>query len=317
MLPRKYGYSIEPNKILVVQSAKDNKAIVAQALGEFLDHKDDVSLYEILLGYADDEERMQRLRTHDIPPDEIRRLIDEYNCGPQGADAPRPSSMPDTHDPTPTTSGVSRAPSASRLPSTAVSAANGDRKLDGPRDASPPTSRGPLSLKDPGIAEIYFGSCSTPRDATPGDSTGSSDFMRTTAGSEPSLTMEEKLEIECRGRAAATLKLEELGWQVEKMAQMNPGFDLRAQKDGKQILIEIKSHLRKCNVVDLPIRQYGEYLRTNEGDGAICWQLWNIENIEAGPEPIRIQPYDEIPQEALSTKQLRVDLRLCRPIRLE
>jgi hypothetical protein len=123
-----------------------------------------------------------------------------------------------------------------------------------------------------------------------------------------SLTEEEKAQLEEAGRCITRRELETMGYTVENMPQENPGFDLRATKDGEELRVEVKAHTGKATVVDVTQRQYKEYL----GQQGYRWELWNVEHLaENDTEPVAITRYDDIPDDALDARTFRVDLRKC------
>ena len=93
-----------------------------------------------------------------------------------------------------------------------------------------------------------------------------------------------------------------------KKGQSNPGFDLRAKKDGKELHIEVKAHSGRATVVELTHREYKEYL-SRQG---YRWELWNVEYLmEDDSNQVVITRYDQIPDDALDTRTYRVDLKKC------
>lgn len=123
-----------------------------------------------------------------------------------------------------------------------------------------------------------------------------------------SLTDAEKAELEEVGRVLAARELESMGFSVEKMPQGNPGFDLRAKKDGDELRVEIKAHSGRATVVDVTQREYKEYL----GQQGYRWELWNVEHLADDDfHPVVITRYDQIPDDAIDARTFRVDLKRC------
>jgi hypothetical protein len=92
------------------------------------------------------------------------------------------------------------------------------------------------------------------------------------------------------------------------MSQGNPGFDLRAKKDGDELRVEVKAHGGRATVVDVTQREYKEYL----GQQRYRWELWNVEHLaEIDASPVLITRYDTIPDDALDVRSFRVDLKRC------
>lgn len=105
--------------------------------------------------------------------------------------------------------------------------------------------------------------------------------------------------------------MEKEEWAVEEMPFENPGYDVKANKDNQEMYIEIKSHLRDSNNVDITIRQFKEYIKNKAGNENVHWELWNVENLSIDAEDVRIARYTEIPDEALMAREFKVDLRKC------
>lgn len=122
------------------------------------------------------------------------------------------------------------------------------------------------------------------------------------------LTDAEKSKLEEAGRDRAARKLEKMGYSVEKMPQDNPGYDLRAKKDGEELRVEVKAHSGRATVVDITQREYKEYL----GQQGYRWELWNVEHLaEDDPDQVVITRYDQIPDDALDVRAFWVDLKKC------
>ena len=98
------------------------------------------------------------------------------------------------------------------------------------------------------------------------------------------------------------------------MPQSNPGFDIRATRQGVELRVEVKAHTGSASIVDVTKREIEECSRQEAREG-IRWELWNVENLSAAvPSPIRITRYDHIPDDALSERILALDLRKCTPV---
>jgi hypothetical protein len=74
----------------------------------------------------------------------------------------------------------------------------------------------------------------------------------------------------------------------------------------------VKAHLGEASTVDLTARELREYLRCQSQDGKDKWQLWNVENLEAGTGKVRVKRYDHIPDNALEERSFQVVLRRCK-----
>ena len=102
-----------------------------------------------------------------------------------------------------------------------------------------------------------------------------------------------------------------MGYAVELMPPNNPGFDIRATKDGKELKVEVKGHKGTARIVALTIREYNEYNEYKEDQ----WELWNVENLSADiAERVVLTRYDSIPEEAMKTRTFGVDLAQCHAV---
>lgn len=118
--------------------------------------------------------------------------------------------------------------------------------------------------------------------------------------------------VERRGREFATRKLKELGFDVTPMPTTSPGYDLLAKKAAEILRVEVKAHLSKAKIIDLPIGEFREYARSKVRVDNDRWELWNVEQLGGDSSTaVEITRYAEIPEEAIEAKLLRVDLRQC------
>lgn len=51
-----------------------------------------------------------------------------------------------------------------------------------------------------------------------------------------------------------------MGYRVEVMPLVHPGFDLLAKKDEIELRVEVKSHVGRSNIAEITHRQYKEYV---------------------------------------------------------
>jgi hypothetical protein len=92
----------------------------------------------------------------------------------------------------------------------------------------------------------------------------------------------------------------------------NPGYDLLATKENETLRVEVKAHLKSATKIDLSIREWHEYATWKESTGDVRWELWNVENLcDESTAPIRISRCTEIPEEAVETSMMRVDVSRC------
>jgi hypothetical protein len=227
---------------------------------------------------------------------------------------------PPSDSPTPTSVQPAAAPTATEQPTEPIGPVTTGLPKAGGKAPEPatttPEEREPLGLKDPETAEYELGGGVTQPARGGGGSSGGGDGAGGGggAGSVP-LSKEESNEIEMAGRVIAGRALrEKLGYEVEPMPLENPGFDLKATRDGEELRAEVKAHLGMATVVDdLTARQYNEYVGSKTKGAEYKWQLWNIENLKDDAGKVLITRYDDIPEEALDAKLFKVDLKKCIP----
>jgi hypothetical protein len=127
------------------------------------------------------------------------------------------------------------------------------------------------------------------------------------------------LKIERCGRKFAAKLLEDRGYSVEQMPQENPGFDISATKEGKELRVEVKAHLQEASSVNITRTEVKESVRCNQGKDKhkVRWQLWSIENLsEDAPAPI-LRRYGTVVDDALTPIEFVLDLTKCIPISTE
>ena len=66
---------------------------------------------------------------------------------------------------------------------------------------------------------------------------------------------EDKAALETCGRHFAAKRLESLGYKVTPMSQGNPGFDLKGEKPGDTIEVEVKAHAGESSSVFITQRE--------------------------------------------------------------
>jgi hypothetical protein len=132
--------------------------------------------------------------------------------------------------------------------------------------------------------------------------------------SRTNVSYDDRMAIEESGRSAAEKKLIEQGYQVLQMPVLNPGFDIKAKKDGVELRIEVKAHRSKASTIELTKTEYKEYIRCQELDNTI-WELWNIENLSRTIEDnITISRYQLLSEDAFKTSMLTINLNKCIPL---
>lgn len=280
-----------------------NETELAQALAKALDVRSEADFYENLLRCSDDRQRKEKLLSKGIADAEIDRCLREYSGPPaeeEHDEGPRKPTMGEQGGSTSQTpSGVS---SQGQQHKQSPAGQPGEIS-EGTPSRSPESGKQSLRLKDPSTTRYVLGS-----PPSGGAGTGGSGEDRGTKREGRSLTDAEKAELEEAGRALAAHELETMGFSVEKMPQGNPGFDLRAKKDGNELRVEVKAHSGRATVVDVTQREYKEYL----GQHKYRWELWNVEHLaENDVSSVVITRYDTISDDALDVRTFRVDLKKC------
>ena len=301
----KKDWGVKNHTLLIVAGEGSRESFLAQALADFLDATSDAEFYENLLRCGSDDDRRKKLLSNNVPPDEIDRLLREYREEP--VEPPGPE---DESGVVPVLEPVPRKQPEQPRGSVPPPAPSPPPPGSGPSLGPPPSPPSPLRLKDPRTAPIDLATDESAPGAH-GESGGGGTRGGPTGGEDSQLSHDEKLEIERCGSCFAKRKLEENGWDVEEMPHFNPGFDLKATKDGQELRIEVKSHRGPSLVVELTIREYKEYVAC-EKLSAVTWQLWNVENVETAAPTAQVTCYEKIPEEAFQVGQLSVDLRQCR-----
>jgi hypothetical protein len=122
---------------------------------------------------------------------------------------------------------------------------------------------------------------------------------------------DDKAALEQCGREFAAKKLANMGYTVTPMSKHNPGFDLKAEKPGGILKVEVKAHGGNASSVFVTQREWEEYLRTRDLSGQ-AWELWNVENLAKsfGKKPT-IQRVRHIPKSAKKESGYWIDLNQC------
>jgi hypothetical protein len=129
------------------------------------------------------------------------------------------------------------------------------------------------------------------------------------------LTQQEKDAIEIQARKVAKRELENQAYSVESMPLGNKGFDLRATRNQKVLLVEVKGHRGASYIAQVTEAQVQECERCAEPGSHEVWQLWNVEHLGASdPHEVTITAVCRIPPEARRADRYRVDLRKCEAV---
>ncbi|WP_457653088.1 sacsin N-terminal ATP-binding-like domain-containing protein [Rhodocaloribacter sp.] len=281
-----------------------NEVDLARALAKTLDTRSEADFYENLLRCNNEHQRKEKLLSKGIADAEVERCLREYKERPDEK-APDEGEAVNTTSQPPQTGGNSPRPSdGSRRQDDEQPSSMQQGNKAGGQLASEDTPKESLRFKNANTAPYHLGIPPAPISEL-ADSNGGG-----TGGdhAEHRLTVMEKTELEKTGREFATRELKKMGYAVEEMPPENPGFDLRATKDGEELRIEVKTHAGRATVVYITHRQYKEYLSQH----GYRWELWNVEHLsENDVHMVVITRYPSIPDEALNARTLRVDLRKC------
>jgi len=282
-----------------------NETELAQALAKALDVRSEADFYENLLRCTDDRSRKQKLLSKDIADAEIDRCLREYSESPVEGKHDKGSGKPTNGERGGSTSQARSSDSSREQKPKESPGEQPGGSSKGTPSGSQESGKQPLCLKDPGKTKYVV-------DSPPSGGAGTGSSERGAGGGTErewrSLTDAEKAELEEAGRVLAARELESLGFSVEKMPQANPGFDLRAKKDGDELRVEVKAHSGRATVVDVTQREYREYL----GQQGYRWELWNVEHLAYDDShPVVITRYDQIPDDAIDARTFRVDLKRC------
>lgn len=279
-----------------------NQTELAQALAKALDIRSEADFYENLLRCTKDCQRKEKLLSKGIADVEIDRCRREYLRPPAeeghgpSLEQPTPDEPDGSISPPPSNNGI-----GGQQPKESIADEwNGTLK----KPLEPHESgKTPLLVKDSSTVPYDLG-CPPKKDEHIGGVGGDG----ATAQEDRSLTDTEKAVLEKTGREFAARELERMGYLVEMMPQSNPGFDLRAKRNGDELRVEVKAHSGRATVVDVTQREYKEYL----GQQGYRWELWNVEHLaENDAHDVSITRYDTIPDDALDVRTFRIDLKKC------
>jgi hypothetical protein len=281
-----------------------NEAALAQALAKALDVRSEADFYENLLRCTSEAQRKEKLLSKGIADAEVERCLRDYSGRPPKEEQEEDPKRPVKGGPE---GNTSEAGSAGGGQSQHRTQGSGEQQGEKPEGGSrPPDAReGRLRLKPASTVDYILGGPPEPGGGHSGGAGGGG-----TGQEGRSLTDAEKAELEKAGRVLAARELERMGFSVEEMPSGNPGFDLRARKNGEELRIEVKAHTGRATVVDVTQRQYKEYLGRDAG--GYRWELWNVEHLtENDTGQVVITRYDNIPDDALDARTFRVDLKKC------
>jgi hypothetical protein len=90
------------------------------------------------------------------------------------------------------------------------------------------------------------------------------------------------------------------------------GYDLRAEKPGHVLRVEIKAHGREAKSVFVTKREWDESRVKDLGGQEDRWELWNVENLVGESARTKITRYGNVPEDARSQEVgYWVDLNMC------
>jgi len=270
-----------------------------------LRRKAEQEFYEILLRCENEEERRAKLRQKGVRDEGIGMFLEEY----YGTALP-PSEPPSE----PRSSGTSTSIILERISPAEKTGAGPSQE---PVVESPPKQETSpqVSLVDP--KKISWQQIKSTGTTTTIETDDSFKYAPTSPNSETfsgtsSLSQEERRRIEKVSRQVCRKRLEEEGYVVEEMPEDHPGFDLKASKDGRTKLIEVKGHAGSAAKVEISIRQIMAYLKP-ETHGGDSWELWNVEHLRVNGRPPEIQIFTTLNLDQLEAKSFYVDIREQRP----
>jgi hypothetical protein len=299
-IPRHFVVEHGNNRIILQKNSWGNYIVFAQALAEYLGNKE-YDFYENMIRCNSDEEREDKLRAKGLIDADIALVQEFYG---------------DNREFVPNNSSYKEDNSDSQQNSNGKTLTNGSGQSDkDTHDASNGQSTEEiniveLNLVDANTIDYEVGTLVK-------DSDGGGGFGQGHTGTKnvvlPTLSQEQKIEIEKCGRLIVKRRLQEKGYKVIEMALDNPGFDLKAVKDEeRELRIEVKAHRGKANTIELTTREYKEYIESK--NGSYNWQLFNVEYLDetvSSGAKVTVTPYINIPDYALDAKTFRVDLKQC------
>lgn len=297
------NWALDNNFIFLSEETLHHKtwwSDVSQGLARLLQRKADQEFYEILFRCENEEERRAKLRRKEVREENIEKFLEEYH----GAAPPPPD-----HASEPRSSGTSSSPTLERrTPVEKIGAGPSEEVAvkPAPIHGIPPQ----VSLINPnkisGCHPIESTeTLTTERGINSGSSSCSSNGIS-------SLFQEERWKIEKVSRQVCRKKLEDEDYVVEEMPEDHPSFDLKASKDGRTKLIEVKGHVGSAAKVEISTRQLEAYLKP-EIHGGNTWKLWNVEHLGENGRPPQIQIFTTLDLDQVEAKSFYVDIRKQRP----
>lgn len=300
----------------VCESADHAMPYLAQALAESLEVKRDADFYENLLRCKSENVIKSKILTKDaIDELNLGRYLNEYHSSEEEELTASETERSVENTENLTSDRVQEASQAARTSDTSSRRPDNFVEIEG---TSPPsgtvrtTSSPELCLKDPETAPYKVDDTIDTQGAFYGGGEGGGIGGEIGSGAQHTLTQEERDSIEDCGRKVVERELRNKGYEVEQMPRNNPGYDIKATQQNETILIEVKAHLLRASQIILTIRELKEYhrrLTTEEGD--VKWQLWNVQNLAVSGPTIQIAYYENIPEEAIRSKDFIVDLNKC------
>ncbi|MEM4408443.1 MAG: DUF3883 domain-containing protein, partial [Candidatus Caldarchaeum sp.] len=285
-----------------------NEQYIASAIAEALGVPSQEDFYENLLRIQNEAELRERLLEKGLNDADLRSALEKWydDEGLKPEESVEEELEEELEESEESVFGDSSAPSTP-FSREVVTPSDRDRSAVGSLGLTPPSDPEPkeepkLRLVDPKTCKYRIRS-GLRRDGNR-DSTGDGVNFRyfpTTLMSD-----EQRRQVEQTGRQLVIRHLEEQGYEVIEMRDHNPGYDIRARKEGVEYHIEVKAHVGRASKVTLTIREYLEYAKQD----SYQWQLWNVENLEEGKVP-SITIYTNIPTDALEVKSFTVDLNRC------
>jgi hypothetical protein len=316
--------------VLLLAAETANVMMLARALAQTLDLRS-ADFLENLLRCCDDSERKAKLRTENIPSDQIDLSLREFSQMPgqvetlagEGVSTPRADPIATQNEEGKQQPFVAGPPRENQGPgggdqTTRTTQQEHVVKAEAHHPSDPEAA---MLLKDGSRAAYVIQTNlrkltdrkedNDRRGLPPDDPKGDDQRGDTSDG----LTQQEKDAIEIQARKVAKRELENQAYSVESMPLGNKGFDLRATRNQKVLLVEVKGHRGASYIAQVTEAQVQECERCAEPGSHEVWQLWNVEHLGASdPHEVTITAVCRIPPEARRADRYRVDLRKCEAV---
>lgn len=290
------NWAIEDNTIFLSSDTIQNQtwwSDVSQGLANLLNRKADQEFYENFFRCQNDDERRAKLRKKGVRDENIAMFLEEY----KGAEPVQASGNSIRF------SGQQEQQNKTfvrRETETAAISTSGSLTPDNQQSRT-------VSLINPQTITFRETLPETGAQIPSGRGDGFSGSRQDDGTSR--LTQEQRREMERVSRLICRHKVEADGYQVEEMPEDNPGFDLKASKEGKTRLIEVKGNVGSAYKVEITLRQF-EACFNPQKYGGDAWELWNVENLSRESKlPHRARVYKTLLLDNVQAKTFHYDLQ--------